>query len=108
MSIPDERFGTTDRAADRLSHADLTGVCPVQETALQQPLRVTPEPTVVNVRVPVSKRDEVRIAVQNLSDPLFRGNQSGDIAAELLAQLRCAHVFRKQFRITPDKIKHPV
>src|ERR1700677_4143396 len=108
MLIPDGRFGTADRAADRLSHADLPRVCPVHKTALQGACRVPPEPAVVDIGIPVSKGDKFRIAVQQFSYPLFCGKQIGNIADKLLAERRCVYVLRKQFRETPDEIEHPV
>src|SRR3546814_5340278 len=63
MLVPHEWLGAADGATDRLRHADLPGVGPVQKAGLQLASRVAIEPAVVDVGVPVCERDEVRVSI---------------------------------------------
>src|SRR3546814_1434659 len=68
MFIPDFEQRAAQATPQRVREIELAHAAPVHQAALQRAVGIAPEPGVVDVRVPVAERDELRVGVQEAFD----------------------------------------
>src|SRR3546814_5125287 len=64
MFIPDFEQRAAQATPQRVREIELAHAAPIHQAALQGAVGVAPEPGVVDVRVPVAERDELRVGMQ--------------------------------------------
>src|SRR5579871_1351582 len=62
--VPELGLGAAHRAPDRHGEVHLADAAPVEQTAFEPTLGVAPKQGVIDVRVPMAKRDHGRIVVK--------------------------------------------
>src|SRR3546814_12815121 len=68
MFIPDFEQRAAQATPQRVREIELAHAAPIHQAALQGAVGVAPEPGVVDVRVPVAERDELRVGMQEAFD----------------------------------------
>ena len=86
MVGPNVWLGAAERTDDYLRDRQLSTVGPINEAALKLTVDISFEPTVVDVAVPVSKCNEMRMSAEEiLVDTVAGGEHVGHVVNELCA-----------------------
>src|SRR6201999_2052061 len=87
VPIPQVGLGARHRAPQRHGRVHLAGAAPVQQAAAQDVVAVAPKPGVVDVGVPVTERDVVRMLGQIAPYRSLVGQEAGRVMAKVRNEL---------------------
>ena len=105
MAVQHVRLGAAQRAPDGLADMHLANAAPVNQSALQGPGRVAPEPGIVDVGVPVAQRDHLRPGKQEARYGVLLRDQPRRIGAKAFEKARVGQMRRHQMRILGDELR---